>query len=212
VCVVTRGGLPTCVDRLLRLRAKGHTLRGALRPGGTVGPGTRCERKPVTRTIVLRAYEQGVEGMAWSFGPGLLKPAKRITAPLLADVLVAELEYLEYSAREYDPDLLDRDERESERFLKTEQSSRKRRSTVARAHRWPGGNTLLGEVDGELRWRHVRFAEQAEALRQELGHRFVTSDRHYRAAMVRNWIRNWREQGRFATPRDLSEMLNRTSS
>jgi hypothetical protein len=134
-------------------------------------------------------------------------PGDPLSANKLARDLIELLEATEYMAAEYDPDRL-HEGGELSRFRDTEAAARERRDILARASGWPTGDTALGDLDGYLSYVASRYREKAVQLRRELGARFTTGSHDVRTAMVRDWLRNFREQGRLPKSKPPSQSLH----
>jgi hypothetical protein len=126
-------------------------------------------------------------------------------------VLVDQLGFRRYMARKYDPDApppdLDPSVPSSIAVQINKALMRSGRQTEksvldSRKVMWDAVapelslEERLGDLDGYLRAESARWRDKADSLEKELGHRFLNADRARQAAMVRDWIRNYRQQGR----------------
>jgi hypothetical protein len=153
-------------------------------------------RKPAVLGLLREIYEDGGVGIGRDLAR-IVKgvPARRVTSYRIADDLLAQLEQYEYNAREYDPDRIQTTEAEQRRFLATEASEKRSRQMMWTAMRGPTGAAAQGDLDGWLRVERDEWQAKADQLRAELGPRFLNGDKETRTAMVRDWVRNYRERG-----------------
>jgi hypothetical protein len=158
-------------------------------------------RKPTVLSILEGIFEHGVDTTTTGFARQVRGLAQKPwTAREIARALLDELEYAEYAAAEHNPDDDGkRSEEELARFRKLEREVRDRRAMMWEVVGGPTGDRASGDTEGFLLAETARYRQRAIALRDELGDRFLRGSWEVRAAMVRDWIRNYREQGRLPT-------------
>jgi hypothetical protein len=65
----------------------------------------------------------------------------------------------------------------------------------------PTGDAAIGDIDGYMQSERSHYRDRADALSRQLGERFLYGSRERQATIVRDWVRNYREQGRLPRTR-----------
>jgi hypothetical protein len=155
----------------------------------------RAVRKPHVLALLGNYLER--QGSGTATGIRLKVVGKgwptRVTAPFIANALLEQLDWLRHMSSEHSPD--PDDEASTRRFPVTEAEIKRNLELMSRAVGGPLGPELLGFVDKELLAETERWGQLADELEQELGPDFLRGTDKVRAAMVRDWIRNYRERG-----------------
>lgn len=154
--------------------------------------------------LLLRRTQRGdeLEQGDYERAQDALGRQPRLTSPVMAARLAEHLAYWEHCAAYYNPGADNPDAKRAEKFalsLASVNGDFGAVDTVLLGAAGSWGEDLEGHVrDG---WPFPQpfsssdYKEAATQLRRELGPSFMNGDDEKRAAMVRDWVRNYRERG-----------------